>query len=78
MNTSKGQMLLGAEEKQKWDLIIGDTKLPWGQEASPTAKVTFWEVQHVISTDIHLRHWVSSENQQDTDMVIEFLTQTSQ
>lgn len=78
MNTSKGQMLLGAEEKQKWDLIIGDTKLPWGQEASPTAKVTFWEVQHVISTDIHLRHWVSSENQQDTDTVIEFLTQTSQ
>lgn len=55
MNTSKGQMLLGAEKKQKWNLIIGDTKLPWGQEASHTAKVTFWEVQHVISTDIHLR-----------------------
>lgn len=55
MNTSKGQPLLGAEKKQKWDLIIGDTKLPWGQEASHTAKVTFWEVQHVISTDIHLR-----------------------
>lgn len=51
MHTSKGQTLLGSEEKQKWDLIIGGTRLPWGQEASHTARVTFWEVQHVISTE---------------------------
>lgn len=51
MHTSKGQTPLGSEEKQKWDLIIVGTKLPWGQEASHTARVTFGEVQHVISTE---------------------------